>query len=106
LRVKCIKSSWAKDKKSVTVRKGSFYHVVDIKKDQWVTQERTNVWYKLLETGSDMHVSTLFVEVKDEPTPTPVGVKRTKVQIDKNIMQLYLLYICILNISTNDKILV
>lgn len=87
MRVKCIKSSWAKDKKSVTVRKGSFYHVVDIKKDQWVPQERTNVWYKLLETGSDMHVSTLFVEAK-EPTPTPVVVKRTKnkVQIDKNII--------------------
>ena len=86
MRVKCIKSSWAKDKTATTVKKGSFYHVTNIKKDQYVPQEKTNVWYTLLETGNDMHASSLFEVVKEtKVTPTPTKTK-TKVQIDKNII--------------------
>jgi hypothetical protein len=77
MRMLCIKSGFSDNKDTLLVKRGSIYNVTKVIRDKYNRQYKTDIWYELLETGSDLHLGCLFVLLPEE-TETSIRVKKSK----------------------------
>lgn len=77
MRVLCIISSSDKNR-TVEVKRGSYYNVTKVVRGTYHKELKTDIWYELLETGTSLHVGSLFVLTPDEKEPTSINNQNKK----------------------------